>query len=233
MSIAARLARAAAPRQPAGLETPERAAHARDGIAQERLSHNDGHVRARVRAPMQLHAAAVNRLARAMAEASGHEPKRDELPEPPHVPTRLDKALDTEDGAILRWALSRYVEDHILINMRSTGAESGKVDGAQSDGSRVPFNETQRHALGRLAFVHGQLSGSDRRDLKTFATMMAPIESEDTPSMGEFAQQKTGISDHRAQEGCFVGIMWMLGERLYEVYRGADFPEKIEIDARQ
>jgi hypothetical protein len=216
----------------AGYETPERAERARDGIAQERLSHNDGHVRARVRAPMQLHAAAVNRLARAMADASGQKPKQDELPEPPHIPTRLDKALDTEDGAILRWALSRYVEDCILINMRSTGAESGKVDGAQSDGSRIPFNETQRYALARLAIVHGKISGSTRRTLKTFASMMAPLESDDAPSMAEFANQETGITGHREQESCFVGLIWMLGKQLYEIYRSKDFPEKIEIDSR-
>ena len=109
------------------------------------------------------------------------------------------------------------------------------VDGAQSDSNRVPFNEIQRQSLARLAYVHGQLSGSDRRDLKTFATMMAPIESEDPPSMSEFAGSKTGLADadssRRVLEGCFVGLLWKLAERLYEVYRTGNFPEKIEIDA--
>lgn len=232
-AIAARAVRAMGPRKPAGLETPERAARAPDGVAQERLSHNDGHVRARVRAPMQLHAAAVNRLARAMATANGEKPKPGDEPEPKYDRTRLDKALDTEDGAILRWALSRYIEDCILINMRSTGAESGKVDGAQSDGSRVPFNETQRCALARLAFVHAQMGARIRRIMEDFVLMVAPVADTRVPlSMAAFASEKTGISGHREQEACFTGMAWMLGERLYEIYRLPGFPERVEIDAQ-
>jgi hypothetical protein len=234
MSIATRINRAAGPA--IGAATPERAAHAPDGIHEERLSHNEGHVRGRVRVPMQLFGAATNRLARELAVATGQlRPKCEggEQPEPTYVLTRLDKALDTEDGRILRWALSRYVEDCILINMRGTGSESGKVDGSQAAGSCIPFNETQRRALARRAFVHDRVGNADRRDLQAFAQMMAPIDGGDAPAMTEFAQAKTGISDHRAQEGCFVGIMWKVAERLYEVYRLGDFPERIELGTQE
>lgn len=231
MNIATRIKAAVASRQAIGAATPERVTHAPDGIQEEQLSHNKGHIRARVRAPMQLFAAAVNRQARAMAAAAGQVPENDQECEPPYKPTRLDMALDTEDGMILRWALSRYVEDCTLINMRGT-EDGAKVDGSHNDGSRLPFNEAQRRALSRIAFVHAWIGASDRRDLQTFARMMAPLTESDPPSMPEFAHNRTGIADHRAQEGCFVGLMWKVAEHLYEIYRHQDFPERIEIGTR-
>lgn len=236
MSVSRRVAHSMAP---IGAATPERAAHAPDGIQKEHLSHNDGHVRARVRAPMQMFGPAVNRLARKCAAATGQiRPKSgaDEPSEPPYVATRLDKALDTENGGILRWALSRYVEDCILTNMRATGPESGKVDGSQADGSRIPFNETQRQALARLAFVHKHIGAADWRDLRTFVAMMVPVEGgREPPSMAQFASELTGIGDgqdRRSQEGAFVGLMWKIGERLYDIYRMPGVPGHIEMSAK-
>lgn len=236
MSIAKRVRAAAGPQQSIGAATPERAARAPDGLQVEALSHNTGHVRARVRAPMQPHAAANNRLAReaAIRDAElhgGKKPKEDDIPEPKYERTRLDIVLDGEDGRILRWALSRYVEDQIAIHRKGGVSDSGKVDGAQDDGGKMPFTEAQRKALARLAFVHSRIGPSAKRHLETFARMMAPIDSRDPPSVVEFAHDATGIVDRRPQEGCFIGLMWAVAERLYEVYRAKDFPERLEISS--
>ena len=100
MSIAKRIARTMGPRS-IGMATPERASHAPDGIDREILSHNEGHIRARVRAPMQLHAAANNRLAREAAEREGSlrgatKPPADDQPEPRYRLMRLDTRFDLD-----------------------------------------------------------------------------------------------------------------------------------------
>jgi hypothetical protein len=238
MTIAKRLVRTVGPRT-VGMATPERAAHAPDGIDREALSHNKDHIRARIRAPMQLHAAANNRLAREAAEREALLPgapksPQDDQPEPRYRLTRLDMRFDADDGRILRWAISQYVEDHIAVARRGGGSDSGKVDGAQVPGSRVPFNEHQRHALARIAFVNAHVADDDLAVLQAFVEMMAPVNGHREPrSIPEFMTGMRGEPRSRRLEYAFVEIIWELARRLHEVYQRGDFPERIEIGTRE
>jgi hypothetical protein len=167
----------------------------------------------------------VKRLAREIGKASG---KSDE---PRYIPTRFDKALDYGDGPILRWALSKYVEDQVLTVMRGTNPDALKIDNGNESAGRPPFNTTQQKALSRIAFVHKHLGLEDRRDLLSFLQMMAPLNSEQaTMSMAEFARQKTGISDDKVREGCFIGLMWKVAQRLYDIYRLRELPQQLALE---
>ncbi len=247
--IAKRIARTMGPRS-IGMATPERAAHAPDGIDREILSHNEGHIRARVRAPMQLHAAANNRLAREAAEREGSlrgatKPTADDQPEPRYRLMRLDTRFDLDHSRILRWAISQYVEDCIAIARRGTGSDGGKVDGSQVPGSRIPFNEHQRQALSRTAAVHARISPEDRQSLQDFAEMMAPINGHQEPlsipafvkthAAGRFSacHDPNYKGSRRALESVFVEMIMELATRLHEVYRARDFPERIELGTRE
>ena len=220
-------------RTPVGYETPERADRAPDGMEKEYLSHNKGHVRARVKAPMQLSDAANSRLAHEAAkrEAELHgskKPEEDLMPEPRYRLTRLDERFDADDGRVLRGAISQYVEDCIAIARRGGGGDSGKVDGASAPDGRIPFNEHQRSALGRLAAVHARISAYDREKLEAFAAMMAPIDGCQEPmSVSEFVTGIRGSPRSRRLEYAFVEIISKLAIQLYDIYRAKDFPPMI------
>jgi hypothetical protein len=209
-------------RTPAGDETRERAARAPEGIESEPLSKNDGHQRARVRFPMALTEEKVHRDVAKLTSAKG----RKEVAEPPLKGSRFDKALDHEDGPILRAVLSRYIEDHaIAFGKPGGGEETGRVNCASQPHQKLPLTEPQQKALARIAFIEKHLGSKDRTDLRQFKQMMIPLVANQEPmSMSEYGELRTGLKDDRVREGVFIGIMLKVAERMHDIYRLKELP---------
>jgi len=77
--------------------------------------------------------------------------------EPPLRKTRLDRALDHDETGFLRWALSRYVCDFLMVQESPQKAEGAP----RVHRSGVPFSPAQQAALSRLAHVHARLAARD------------------------------------------------------------------------
>ena len=206
------------PYNPARISTAERRAQAPDGVYDEQLSCNRGHVRERVALPMTLLPALYDQLVSQLhAKRTGTRPN-----DPPLRKTKLDKALDHDETQSLRWALSRYVCD--VLETQESGA--GGEGGARHPSSDVPFGRSRQAALGRVAYIHTRARYSsepmlsERWQLDQFAVMMGARHPRLLPlSMAQFGRQLAGLSDERIQEGVAVGRVLGLAATLHELYR--------------
>ena len=206
------------PYNPARISTAERRAQAPEGVYDEQLSGNSGHVRERVALPMTLLPAIVENFTQQLhAKRTGTRPD-----DPPLKKTKLDRALDHDETQSLRWALSRYVCD-VLETQESGAAGEG---GQRHPSSGVPFGRSKQAALGRVAYVHSRVAYSSepmlnaRWQLDQFAVMMGACHPRLTAvSMAQFGQHLAGLSDARVQEGVAVGRVLGLAATLHELYR--------------
>jgi len=206
------------PYDPARISTAERRKRAPDGVYEEQLSCNGGHVRERVAFPMTLLPELVYKAMDELhAKRTGQRPK-----DPPLKKTRLDKALDHDETQALRWALSRYVCDVLETQEGGVAGEGG----ARHPSSGVPFSPSRQAALARVAWIHEHVRRSTEPMLNTrwqldqFAVMMGALHPRLLPiSMADFGRQLAGLSDERIQEGVAVGRVLGLAATLHELYR--------------
>jgi hypothetical protein len=204
------------PPKPVAAETPERGARAAEGIDEECLSMNDGHIRGRVRYPMTL----LPALMHIESDALEARQKRSKPNEPPLRKSKLDKALDFDQTQTLRWALSRYFVDSFLTQESGKSLYEPTISGGNAPRRLMPYGKAQQQALERLAYVRKHLSREDRRDLETFGIMMGDEDLIRQPiSMAKFGHSKTGLADERIQEGVAIGVIMKVAERLYDLYR--------------
>jgi hypothetical protein len=189
------------------MTSAQRRARAVDGIYEEQLY---GHTRARVRLPMTLLPVFMGHVIDELhAKRTGEKPS-----DPPLRRTRLDNALEGHEQ--LRWALSLYVCDALLLQE----SPSAGADGPRVPGSRVPFNEHQEDALARLAMVHKWLILNERRDLEMFAVMMGCIHPVYTPvSLAEFGSRHTLCRGRNAREEAAISRLLNLSETLSRIYQ--------------
>ena len=197
--------------------TLERYLNAPEGIEDEPLSGNTGHSRQRIVAPMTLLPSLMHEQARELAG----------VPEPARHKTWLDHAFSHDGTQSLRWAMSRYVCD-MLVTQQSAKGEGG----SRQFGSRVPFTPMQQYALSRIGFVRKRLTPDDRHDLDQFTAMMgAKIAGYEPISMAVFGASHSGQETTRwlnvGNEGVAVGIVIKLSERLYDIYRLMELPQRL------